>query len=78
MKLFLVVTEESDHDHLGASLGAFFILRKDIGVVGWLGGPENVNFLLLYVVKMSLRRWVGGSKKNTSNHPYLIKRWPLT
>ena len=23
---------------------------------GWLGGPENGNFPLLYVVKMSLRR----------------------
>ena len=40
-------------------LGAIFILLKDIGV----GGPENGNFPLLYVVKMSLRRWVGGSKK---------------
>ena len=30
---------------------------------GWVGGPENGNFPLLYVVKMSLRRWVGGSKK---------------
>ena len=40
-------------------LGAIFILRKDIGV----GGPENGNFPLLYVVKMSLLRWVGGSKK---------------
>ena len=40
-------------------LGAIFILRKDIGV----GGPENGNFPLLYVVKMSLRRWVGDSKK---------------
>ena len=39
-------------------LGTIFILRKDIGV----GGPENGNFPLLYVVKMSLRRWVGGSK----------------
>ena len=34
-------------------------LHKDIGV----GGPENDSFPLLYVVKMSLRRWVGGSKK---------------
>ena len=41
------------------TLGAIFILRKDIGV----GGPENGNFPLLYVVKLSLRRWVGGSKK---------------
>ena len=39
---------------------AIFILRKDIG---WVGGPENGNFPLLYVVKMSLRMWVGGSKK---------------
>ena len=31
---------------------AIFILRKDIGV----GGPENGNFPLLYVMKMSLRR----------------------
>ena len=23
-----------------------------------MGGPENGNFTLLYVVKMSLRRWV--------------------
>ena len=28
-----------------------------------MGGPENGNFPLLYVVKMSLRRWVGGSKR---------------
>ena len=27
-----------------------------------MGGPENGNFPLLYVVKMPLRRWVGGSK----------------
>jgi hypothetical protein len=39
-------------------LGAIFILRK-----GWVGGPENGNFPLLYVVIMSLRRCVGGSKK---------------
>ena len=41
-------------------LGTILILRKGIGV----GGPENGNFPLLYVMKMSLRRgWVGGSKK---------------
>ena len=40
-------------------LGAIFILRKDM----WVGGPENGNFPLLYVMKMSLRRWLGGSKK---------------
>ena len=33
-----------------------------VRVKGWVGGPENGNFPLLYVVKMSLRRWVGGSK----------------
>ena len=38
------------------SLGAIFLLRMDIGV----GGPENANFPLPYVVKMSFRRWVGG------------------
>ena len=27
-----------------------------------MGGQENGNFPLLYVVKWSLRRWVGGSK----------------
>ena len=31
---------------------------------GRVGGPENGNFSLLYVVKMSLPRWVGGSKKS--------------
>ena len=35
------------------------MLNKSIGV----GGPENGNFPLLYVVKMSLGRWVGGSDK---------------
>jgi hypothetical protein len=40
-------------------LGAIFIVLKDKGV----GGPENGNFPLLYVVKMSLRWWVGGSKR---------------
>ena len=50
------------------SLGAIFILRKDIGV----GGPENGNFPLLYVVKMSLRRWVGGWFKKASKHPYIL------
>ena len=36
-------------------LGAIFILRKGIGV----GGPENGNFPLLYVMKTSLRiGWV--------------------
>ena len=47
------------------SLGAIFILRKDIGV----GGPENGNFPLLYGVKMSL---VDGWFKKASKHPYVI------
>ena len=50
---------EGEGDGIESRLGAIFLLRKDIGV----GGPENGNFPLLYVVKMSLRRWVGGSKK---------------
>ena len=41
------------------TIGVIFILHKDIGV----GGPEKSHFSLLYVMKMSLRRWVGGSKK---------------
>mgnify|MGYP001436587069 CR=1 FL=1 len=40
--------------------GTIFILRKDIGVGGW---SRKWQFPLLYVVKMSLCRWVGGSKK---------------
>mgnify|MGYP007015636298 CR=1 FL=1 len=32
-----------------------------------VGGPENVNFALCYVVKMSLHRWVGGSKTPQRN-----------
>ena len=28
-----------------------------------MGGPENGNVPLLYVVNLSLCRWVGGSKK---------------
>ena len=49
-------------------LGAIFISRKDIGV----GGPENGNFSLLYLVKMSLRAEVGGWFKKASKHPYVI------
>ena len=49
---------------LGSLLGAIFILCKDIG----MGGPESGNFPLPYIVEMSLRRWVGGSKKG-SKHP---------
>jgi hypothetical protein len=41
------------------TLGNIFILRKGI----WVGCPENGNFPLLYEMKMSLRRWMGGSKK---------------
>ena len=35
-------------------------LSKEIGLGG---GPEDGNFPLLYVMKMSLRRGVGGSKR---------------
>ena len=54
-----------------SKLGSIFILRKDIGV-----GPENGNFPLLYVVKMSLCRWVGGSKKPQNSLTY-YKDGPL-
>ena len=39
----------------GSSL---YYVRTYLGVGGW---SKNGNFPLLYVVKMSLRRWVGGS-----------------
>ena len=48
-----------------------------------MGGPENGNCPLLYAVKMSLRRCVGGSKKpqNTQRNikmaPYQIQRKKL-
>ena len=32
-----------------------------------MDGPENGNFSLFYVVKMSLRRWVGGKLKMAPN-----------
>ena len=48
------------------SLGAIFILRMDIGV----GGPENGNFPILYVIKMSLHR--GGWFLKASKYPYVI------
>ena len=41
-----------------------------------MGGLENGNFPLLYVVKMSLRRWVGGSK-NLKTPLRNIKMVPL-
>ena len=41
------------------ALGAIFILRKEIGVGGW---SRKWQFSL-YVVKMYLHGWVGGSKK---------------
>ena len=53
-------------------LGAIFILRKDIGV----GGPDNGNFPLLYVLKMTLCRWVGGSKSLKT--PLRKKNVPLS
>ena len=43
-----------------STLGAIFILRKDIGVGGW---PRKWQFSLTLCSEMSLRRWVGGSKK---------------
>ena len=41
-----------------------------------MGGPENGKFPLLYVVIMSLRRWVGGSKKPQNTLTY-YKDGPL-
>ena len=49
------------------------MLRKDIGV----GGPENGNFLLLYVMKMPLRRWVG-CQKSFKTPLHNIKMVPKT
>ena len=39
-----------------------------------MGGPENGNFPLLYVVKMSLRRWVGLKTplRNIKMAPYIL------
>ena len=54
--------------HKKWSLGAIFILRKDIGVGGW---SRKWQFFLTLCSKMSLRRWVGGSKK-APKHPYII------
>ena len=43
------------NSNVGYVLGTIFISYKGIGV----GGPENGNFPLLYVMKMSLRKeWV--------------------
>ena len=39
--------------------GTIFISLRDIGV----GGSENDNFHLLYAMKISLHRGVGGSKQ---------------
>ena len=36
-----------------------------------MGGPENGNYPLLYLVKMSFRTWVGGSKKPQNILAYL-------
>ena len=41
-------------------LGTIFILRKVIGVGGW---SRKWQFSLMLCSEMSLRRWVGGSKK---------------
>ena len=56
-------------------LGAIFILLNEIG---WVGGPENGDFPSHYVVKTSLRRWVGGTKslktplRNIKMAPYNV------
>ena len=43
---------------------------------GWVDGSENGNFPLLYVLKMSLRRGVSGSKK-APKHLYVIDKCSL-
>ena len=42
-------------------------------VCGGGGGPENGNFPLLYVMKMSLHRGVGGSEKHQNTPVRRIK-----
>ena len=54
-------------------LGTIFILCKDIGVGRW---SRNGNFPLLYVMKMSIRRWVVQTNlktplRNIKRVPYL-------
>ena len=49
------------HD-LAPSLASVLIINI-LSYIRGVGGPENDNFPLHYVVKMSLLRWVGGSKK---------------
>ena len=49
--------------YTNTSLGAIFILRNDIGV----GGPENGNFPLIYVLKMSLHKHTGTFDSNFSH-----------
>ena len=39
-----------------------------VKTMGWVGGSENGNFPLHYVLKMSLRRYVGRSKKPQNIH----------
>ena len=43
-----------------------------------MGGPENGNFPSLYVVKMSLHRWVSGSENfsKTNSMSVGVKRNP--
>ena len=40
---------------------------------GWAGGSGNENFPLLYVMKMTLHRGLGGSKKNQNTPTYVLK-----
>ena len=59
-------TGDFKHDPTSKSIGYIASQEPSLYYVrtqGWVGGPENGNFSLLYVVKISLRRWVGGSKK---------------
>ena len=66
-----IVAENMSHNIYQCVQILTILFLVDLGAIlyyvrieGWVGGPENGNFPLLYVVKMSLRRWVGGSKKH--------------
>ena len=58
--LFASILKNQNFKNQGLCKGPFLYYVR---AKGWVGGPENGSFPLLYVVKMSLRRWVGGSKK---------------
>ena len=53
--------------HIAVTKGAYiYYVRKAIGV-GWCSGSVDGNFPLIYLIKMPLRREVGGSKEPQNN-----------